>query len=260
MYARVPLALGPLPLASLVSALMFSCHNVPALHPYVEPNAAVLVPGITGIWREDSSKDKDVLVIMLAGTAHPWYIAANVDTATARRLVALDLPLLASDTASHLRKAHQVAAAIRLERDFAFVRRIASGNDAWVALRFTRMDSLLYADMTDDDRFPEHRGGDLRLPVHKVARLDLSADRLRLGELNENWLGDQFDSNRLDLPHVKATDSDYLLTATTEELRAFVARVARDTVAFSRQMTTTLVRYDPSARSGNRPARRRPPR
>jgi|WetSurMetagenome_2_1015567.scaffolds.fasta_scaffold76323_1 hypothetical protein len=67
--------------------------------------------------------------------------------------------------------------------------------------------------------------------THLISRISLDGDSLHIASLEGDWLKHMIESAKLTMPHV-VRDGDILLTASTEELQAFVLRYAEDTGAF----------------------------
>ncbi|MBV6474059.1 MAG: hypothetical protein JPMHGGIA_02361 [Saprospiraceae bacterium] len=69
-------------------------------------------------------------------------------------------------------------------------------------------------------------------PVHTFSKLTTSKDQVTIAMLDLAWLEEGLDSNELAIEHAKANGTT-LLTASTEELQAFMLKYANDAAAFS---------------------------
>jgi len=69
------------------------------------------------------------------------------------------------------------------------------------------------------------------LPLHSVAQVWLEGDLLRIGPLSRAWLDEQLARGEITIAH-RRTESGIVLTATTEELRDLLTRIADDPRAF----------------------------
>lgn len=78
------------------------------------------------------------------------------------------------------------------------------------------------------------------IPSHLFHQYSLSGDTLTLATLDVNWLSRMIDSNQVTLTHL-TRDHEVIITASTEELQAFVVRYAGDTVAFAKSGTYVRV-------------------
>lgn len=91
-------------------------------------------------------------------------------------------------------------------------------------------------DLDGLDRFGPHL-----VPAHSFYRLAIEADALQMVALDEGWLRDKIEAGEITIKHefVRApsrfgpgTEELFVLTASTEELQAFVTRHADDPEAF----------------------------
>jgi hypothetical protein len=100
------------------------------------------------------------------------------------------------------------------------------------AVAFTSIGDAVYWDLAP---LPVEGEDDFRaahfLPVHSFARVTLDGDRLEVAFLDSDWMKLAFEEGGLDVAHT-VTDDRQVLTASTEELRRFVADCASDTEAF----------------------------
>jgi hypothetical protein len=69
------------------------------------------------------------------------------------------------------------------------------------------------------------------LPVHTFARLDIHDDHLEIRRFDMEWLSNLFEENKIRIAHER-TEDNILLTASTNELQAFVSKYADDDEAF----------------------------
>jgi hypothetical protein len=83
------------------------------------------------------------------------------------------------------------------------------------------------------DSYPSKKsGGDHHaVSAHILSRIWIDRDTLRMASLESDWLRAMIDADKIDIAHVRR-DDDIILTATTEELQAFVALFAEDDKAF----------------------------
>jgi hypothetical protein len=65
-----------------------------------------------------------------------------------------------------------------------------------------------------------------------IGRIRVNENRVNIDMLDEKWVTTQLNSKALQLPHVEL-DLAIVLTATTEELRAFAVAQATNKEAFS---------------------------
>lgn len=70
------------------------------------------------------------------------------------------------------------------------------------------------------------------LRVHNILRVEMDADTLWASDFDAEWLQTMLDKKRFRLSHVPL-DGAILLTGSTAELQAFVAKYARTPAAFS---------------------------
>ena len=88
------------------------------------------------------------------------------------------------------------------------------------------------------DIFPEEPGNDNGfyrdhlMRVHSILKLEHVADTLSVADFDAEWLSTMVAQNKLAIPHV-LLDGAVLLTASTEQLQAFVHAYARTPEAFS---------------------------
>ena len=83
------------------------------------------------------------------------------------------------------------------------------------------------------DSYPSKKngGGHHAVSAHILSRIWIDRDTLRMASLESDWLRAMIDADKIHIAHVRR-DDDIILTATTEELRAFVVRFAEDDKAF----------------------------
>lgn len=77
------------------------------------------------------------------------------------------------------------------------------------------------------------------LPVHLFAKLVKTNDDLTLVALDVGWLNKHLKTNPAALAHARQADDAPLLTASTAELKKFVARHAHDEKAFKNAVVLT---------------------
>ena len=77
------------------------------------------------------------------------------------------------------------------------------------------------------------------LPVHLFAKLVKTNDDLALVALDVEWLENQLKTNATAIAHASRGDDPPLLTASTAELKKFVARHAHDEKAFKHAIILT---------------------
>jgi hypothetical protein len=113
------------------------------------------------------------------------------------------------------------------------------GNPASFNAYFVKLDSYLFIDMSpkpaqsDNDTY-----SGMLVPTHLFGRVWFQGDSLVIGWLDSEWLDDKIEAGEVSLSH-ESQENDKLLTASTEELQAFVLRYANDPDAFP---TGTLTR------------------
>ena len=69
------------------------------------------------------------------------------------------------------------------------------------------------------------------MPVHLFAKVVVEESSIRFAFLDWQWFQRALDEDRVELPMVESEDAT-LITATTEELQAFVQRISEDPKAF----------------------------
>ncbi len=71
------------------------------------------------------------------------------------------------------------------------------------------------------------------IPLHLIGRLDIEMNVLHFRLLNADWLEDAWKSQRVHFSRAQDDDGAYILTASSKELKEFVANFATDPTAFS---------------------------
>lgn len=97
--------------------------------------------------------------------------------------------------------------------------------------RLGKVDEILFLDIT-----PKESDDAFSVPAHVFVRLEISGDTLRAGVLKPEWLADGLREKRVQIGHTLVRigqEPSVVLTAPTEEIRAFLKRVVREENAFS---------------------------
>lgn len=113
------------------------------------------------------------------------------------------------------------------------------------------IDGQMYFDMVpSEDNSEDMPVFDAHLvPTHSIAKIDKLTDKnVNIKWFNEEWLRKMFVENRIKIRHEFILDEDpsstddgfYLLTASTEELQAFVAKYGNDEEAFDSDLRLLL--------------------
>jgi hypothetical protein len=98
-----------------------------------------------------------------------------------------------------------------------------------------------FLDVFIHDRDVLDRYGPHLLPTHTFYRIEIEADTVRMVGLDEDWLKDEIEAGEVTIAHEfvrvpsragPGTEDLLVLTASTEELQAFVTRYADDPEAF----------------------------
>jgi hypothetical protein len=89
------------------------------------------------------------------------------------------------------------------------------------------------------------------LPTHSIAKVEkLTNQNVVIKWFNEEWLREMFVENRIKIRHELVMDDNpkseddgtYLLTASTEELQAFVAKYGNDEQAYDSDLRLQLTK------------------
>ena len=79
----------------------------------------------------------------------------------------------------------------------------------------------------------------LAIPVHAFLRLSLEGDSLGISYLDDSWLKENIENDKIRIKH-ELVDDDILLTASTKELQQLVVNCAEDKEAFEMEYTHRL--------------------
>ena len=100
----------------------------------------------------------------------------------------------------------------------------------------TRLGDQLFWDFVPSENQRHQADNDVleyhTLPLHSFARVDLQGDKLKLVFMDIEWLADESKSGNLGIAHVMFDGKVPMLTASSEDLRAFVAANASNPEAF----------------------------
>jgi hypothetical protein len=116
-----------------------------------------------------------------------------------------------------------------------------------------KIDDKMYFDMIpSEDNSEDMPIFDVHLvPTHSIAKIEKLTDHgVVIKWFNEEWLRKMFVENRIKIRHEFILDEDpeskddgmYLLTASTEELQAFVAKYGNDDEAFDSDLRLQLTK------------------
>lgn len=130
-----------------------------------------------------------------------------------------------------------------------------SKNSREVALigHLFKIDDVMYFDMiASEDNSEDMPIFDVHLvPTHSIAKIDkLTNQNVVIKWFNEEWLRKMFVENRIKIRHEMIYDENpkseddgiYLLTASTEELQAFVAKYGNNDDAFDSDLRLQLTK------------------
>ncbi|MCF8368330.1 MAG: hypothetical protein K9G76_04750 [Bacteroidales bacterium] len=115
-----------------------------------------------------------------------------------------------------------------------------SGNVSRFNVHLFTLNKVYYLDFApirndeDDDMVDYHM-----VPTHSLARIEIvSEEEIIISWFNESWLQKLFEENRIKIAHEKIRTTDnisseqYVLTASTEELRKFIIKYGNEPEAF----------------------------
>ncbi|MDH5271288.1 MAG: hypothetical protein OEY32_15345 [Candidatus Krumholzibacteria bacterium] len=108
-----------------------------------------------------------------------------------------------------------------------------SGATARFQAVLTDIEGVRFLDIFPEE--PHNDNGFYRdhlMRVHSILKLERMADTLSVADFDAEWLSTMAAENKLSIPHV-SLDGAVLLTASTEELQAFVRAYAHTPEAFS---------------------------
>lgn len=108
-----------------------------------------------------------------------------------------------------------------------------SGATARFQAVLAEIDGVRFMDLFPEE--PSNDNGFYRdhlMRVHSVLKLERMADTLSVSDFDAEWLSTMAADKKLTIPHV-SLDGAVLLTASTEELQAFVRKYAKTPEAFS---------------------------
>jgi hypothetical protein len=71
------------------------------------------------------------------------------------------------------------------------------------------------------------------MPLHLIGRLDVQSDAIHFRLLSDDWLQEEWQSGRLQLPSAENDAGEKFLTASSKQLKEFALRYATDAEAFS---------------------------
>lgn len=103
----------------------------------------------------------------------------------------------------------------------------ADGDSASYRVRTGRIGSFWFLDSSPINGANDHHF----ISAYLITRVQLQGDTLRMSSLKSDRLRDMIDVGNLSIAHVRR-DGEIILTATSEELRALVLRLAEDEKAF----------------------------
>ena len=113
-----------------------------------------------------------------------------------------------------------------------------------------QLDNHLFLDFYPEDAVCSNDLMSMHLvPMHTVARIELTAGRIIIRWYNEEWLIGLFKQNKIRIPHEKipyasgkVNDVDFqvILTASTDELQKFMLKYANDPNALKNDDTFVL--------------------
>jgi hypothetical protein len=107
---------------------------------------------------------------------------------------------------------------------------------SWFTVHLVRLDSLLFMDSYPNpsdiltDAYKTHL---IAAHTFSKVQIDSDSDAITISVLDLDWLRKSIDSGRISIAHEQLGPDDLVLTATTEELRRFMAGIADDSDAFS---------------------------
>jgi hypothetical protein len=113
---------------------------------------------------------------------------------------------------------------------------VERGQPAVFATRLGKLSGKYFIDLYPDQ--PDIKNDFYKwhlVRAHSFASMDIVGDTLKVAMLDGKWLTDNLESGKVILKHEKL-DSDFVITASTEELQKFVIDHLNDSVAFSNKM------------------------
>ncbi|MCE5271852.1 hypothetical protein LLH00_11295 [bacterium] len=102
--------------------------------------------------------------------------------------------------------------------------------------RLVKIGGYTFMDITTNDSNLESF---LAIPVHAFLRLSLEGDSLGIAYLDDDWLKDNIEKNKIRIKH-ELVDDGILLTASPKELQELVRSCAEDKKAFDMEYSHRL--------------------
>ena len=176
---------------SVIALFMVDC-LVTSIHPLYTEKDLVFMPELLGIWRGED-EDEDLWIFEQSGkNAYELTIKESVESKGIQEYEETGI------YESHL----------------------------------VKLGKFLFLDLYPDERIIEEFEDEIHLvPTHSIWRIWIEKDVIRLAWLDNDWLGEMIEGNKIIIAHVRLEDR-VVLTVPTEELQKFVLKYAEDTDAF----------------------------
>ena len=188
-------------LIGIMAAMLSGC-LVKSLHSFYDEGDVIYKPELTGNWLDD---DSSKWVISRYSFARGFLKGDSLDN-------------------SYLAEMYENTA-----------------NPSRFNVHLFKVDGILYLDFMPIRDKGEQEFYDIHLvPAHSLARVRFdSHDRMTISWFNEEWLNKMFEENRVKISHEVILSDDYgygkqyVLTASTSELKKFIVKYGNDPDAFS---------------------------
>ena len=195
-----------------IASLFFTGCFLQTVHPLVEPENSILIPGLEGRWFDDDTRWTFINDISRFPELSPVFEGdpeqeEDSEFKNAYLVLYENLEDVNSDTA-------------------LFVGSVTKLNG------FYFLDLELWAKSLDELENTENTFVDSHLfPVHTISKIRVDDEGLKLEFFKSSFIKELITSNRVRIKHEKVKD-DILITASTEELQKFVEKYADDKEAF----------------------------
>jgi hypothetical protein len=116
------------------------------------------------------------------------------------------------------------------------------GNPGSFDAHFVKLDTYLFIDMSPKPAESDNETySGMLVPTHLFGRVWFQGDSLIIGWLDSEWLDEKIEDGEISLQH-ESQENDKLLTASTQDLQAFVLRYVDSVDAFPPQVLTRAAR------------------
>jgi hypothetical protein len=79
------------------------------------------------------------------------------------------------------------------------------------------------------------------VPMHIIGRLEIEQNKLHFRNIDNEWLQGALKSRLITVPSAQDDSGEYLLTASSKQLKAFVVSLSSNPKAFSEQLDLTRI-------------------